>query len=252
MLERIKIKDILSVYSTYHKEGSTGNIKNRASYGLSFATSGKIVYGKDGRSVTEDTAHAVLLPMGESYSLRCVAEGHFPLINFTTAEPLSKDILSFPIVRSGFFTDKHNRLREAFFGYGNTARAMSILYDILDELSHESMANEHRAVTAATEYILTHFYDSTLSTEIIANTAGVSEAYLRRLFQTACGTSPKAYLQAVRIRRAKELLSLGFYSVSQIASECGYASIYNFCRVFKLEAGITPKEYAARYHIEEL
>ncbi len=252
MLENIKIKEILSVYSAYHKEGKISHIQNRFSYGLSFAASGRIVYRKGEKITTEDTSHAVFLPMGGTYDLKCTAEGHFPLINFTTVEVLREDILSFPFSRHGAFTDKFHSLREAFFSYGSTARAMSILYDILDELSRENTVSEHRAVTYATEYMLKHFSDAALSTQALASAAGVSDAYLRRLFKERYETSPKAYLQSLRLRHAKELLSLGFLSVGEIAAECGYASIYHFCRAFKSEIGMTPTEYAKRYPVKDL
>ncbi len=252
MLENIKVKEIVSVFSAYHKEGNVSHIQSRFAYGISFASSGRIVYRKEEQTAVEDTAHAVLLPMGGSYRLRCTEEGHFPLINFTAVEPIARDIVTVPLSRHGVFVDKFHSLREAFFAYGSTARAMSLLYDILDELSRESSHSEHLAVTRATERILTCFFDPTLSAEALAADAGVSDAYLRRLFKEAHGISPKAYLQAVRLRRAKELLSLGFHTVGEVAAKCGYASIYHFCRVFKSETGLAPKEYARRYPIKGL
>lgn len=247
MPDRIKIKEIVSIFSTHHERGKISTIKNRFAYGLSFATNGKIVYHKDQATITEDSEHVVLLPMGESYWLQCTEKGDFPLINFTAVEPLTKDILAFSLSRHAVLTDKFHSLREAFFAYGNTARAMSLFYDLLDTLAHENGKAEPNAVKLATEYILAHFADETLSAERIAAAAGVSDAYLRRLFRTSYGMPPKAYLQDVRIRRAKELLSLNFLSVGEIASACGYASIYHFCRAFKTQCGQTPKEYSRTY-----
>ena len=247
MTKNIKIKEIVSVYKTYHKEGNTSAIKGRFAYGLSFTSGGKIVYRKDGVCVTEDSAHAVLLPMGETYSLRCTAEGHFPLINFTVIEPIGKDIITLPFSRYSLFAERFHSLREAFFAYGSTARAMSILYDIFDELSREDSEREPRAVKLCAEYITAHFSDPSLSVERLAEIAGVSDAYLRRLFKNVYGEPPKAFLQGIRIKRAKELLSLGFYSVGEIAAKCGFSGIYQFCRAFKAETGFTPGEYARRY-----
>ena len=247
MTKNIKVSEIVSVFTTYHREGDTSAIKGRFAYGLSFTSGGKIVYRKDGVCVTEDSAHAVLLPMGETYSLRCTAEGHFPLINFKTVEPLGRNIIALPFSRYSTFADRFHSLREAFFAYGGTARAMSILYDIFDELSREDSESEPRAVKLCAEHILAHFNDPSLSIEALAERSGVSDAYLRRIFKNAYGAPPKVFLQRIRIKRAKELLSLGFLTVGEVAAECGFSGIYQFCRAFKAETGFTPKEYARRH-----
>ena len=143
--------------------------------------------------------------------------------------------------------ERFHCLREAFFAYGSTARAMSILYDIFDELSREDSESEPRAVKLCAEHILAHFNDPTLSIEALAERSGVSDAYLRRIFKNAYGAPPKVFLQRIRIKRAKELLSLGFLSVGEVAAECGFSGIYQFCRAFKAETGFTPKEYARRH-----
>ena len=247
MTKNIKVSEIVSVFTAYHREGDTSAIRERFAYGLSFTSGGKIVYRKDGVCVTEDSAHAVLLPMGETYSLRCTAEGHFPLINFKTVEPLGCDIIALPFSRYSVFSERFHCLREAFFAYGSTARAMSILYDILDELSCEESKREPHAARLCAEHIMAHFHDPSLSIEALAEVAGVSDAYLRRVFKDAYGTPPKVFLQGVRIKRAKELLSLGFPTVGEVAAKCGFASIYHFCRAFKSETGLRPKEYARRY-----
>ena len=59
--------------------------------------------------------------------------------------------------------------------------------------------------------------------------------------------SPMAYLRRLRMEKAKELLKLPEKSVGEIAEEVGYSGIYQFSRVFKREALMTPSEYASRY-----
>lgn len=252
MTDKVVIKEIRGVFSAYHNEGSIAEISKRAAYGLSFSEGGRIVYTHGERKIVEDVSHAILLPMGASYRLECTKSGLFPIINFSTVTPICDTHISLPVFRSAVFIEKYKALKDAFFSYGSTARTMSLLYDILHELSQEGSTGEHRAVTRACEYILANYTDASLSVEKIAFEADVSEVYLRRLFSSVHGLSPKAYLQKVRLKRAKELLSLGFHGVGKIAEMCGYGGIYQFCRVFKAETGMTPTEYAHRYPVKEI
>ena len=58
---------------------------------------------------------------------------------------------------------------------------------------------------------------------------------------------PIKYLRSVRIKKATELLIGDGSSVSEIAEATGYGSLYNFSKMFKLETGVSPREYAATY-----
>ena len=247
MTSKIVVTEIKDVFSVYHKEGSTCDICGRTAYGLTFTEKGRIIYHKGDRTITEDAHHAVLLPMGGSYSLRCEQSGIFPIVNFLTAVPLSSDIVMIPITRAELFTDRFEALREAFFSYGSAARSLSLLYDLFDEMSREEKSGEPRAVARATDYMLSHYARASLSVEEVAAAVGISEPYLRQLFGSALKISPKAYLTEVRLKRARELLSLGLYKVNEVAELCGYASIYHFSRAFKQQTGLTPREYAERH-----
>ncbi len=34
------------------------------------------------------------------------------------------------------------------------------------------------------------------------------------------------------------------FTVAAVAEECGFSSLYNFCRTFKNKTGMAPREYA--------
>jgi two-component system response regulator YesN len=46
-----------------------------------------------------------------------------------------------------------------------------------------------------------------------------------------------------KVDLAKNLLKIGYLSISDIASMSGYENIYYFSRVFKESTGMTPTEY---------
>ncbi len=71
----------------------------------------------------------------------------------------------------------------------------------------------------------------------------ISTHHLAHVFKRVTGYSVFGYLKALRMARAKTLLSESTFTVSEVASECGYRDISNFGRDFKEESGCSPREY---------
>lgn len=69
--------------------------------------------------------------------------------------------------------------------------------------------------------------------------------YVRRIFKQKTGFAPKAYLNNLRIKKAKELLldKKAKYNVKQTAIACGFNDQYYFSRMFKRATGISPDRY---------
>ncbi len=63
---------------------------------------------------------------------------------------------------------------------------------------------------------------------------------LSRLFSEATGTTVEKYLTALKIERAKELLSDGEMTLAEIADALDYASAAYFSARFKCVTGMTP------------
>ena len=80
-----------------------------------------------------------------------------------------------------------------------------------------------------------------VSLDILAQTVNVSPSHLRRLFKQATGMAPHQYLTGLRVNRAKELLLTGSFTVSEVATEVGFADQSHLHRHFKRVFGITPK-----------
>lgn len=54
------------------------------------------------------------------------------------------------------------------------------------------------------------------------------------------------FQNSIRISRAQDLLSSSDLSVSEIAAQTGFDSVYYFSRHFKQSTGLTPKAYRSR------
>lgn len=95
---------------------------------------------------------------------------------------------------------------------------------------------------------------SPLSIAEIAQSAGVSVCYFRRLFTEYSGESPVQFRQHYRIEKAKQLLfSDEEYSIGEIAQLLGFTDIYHFSKTFKKYMGVSPTQYVdQRQSAEEL
>ncbi|GGT46349.1 GlxA family transcriptional regulator [Streptomyces purpureus] len=76
----------------------------------------------------------------------------------------------------------------------------------------------------------------------------VSTRTLLRRFGEEAGETPLAYLQAVRVRRARHLLETTDLTVATIAADVGYRDPGAFSGIFARHTGRRPREYRAMFH----
>lgn len=57
--------------------------------------------------------------------------------------------------------------------------------------------------------------------------------------------SPNDYLKTLRMNKAGELLRSGI-QISEVAARVGFTSSSYFAKCFKVQYGVTPKEYAGQ------
>lgn len=81
----------------------------------------------------------------------------------------------------------------------------------------------------------------------VAATFGVSSRTLLRRFRSEAATTPLAYLQRSRVRRAQRLLETTDLAVGQVCTRVGYTDAGTFGRLFRRDVGMTPAEYRRRF-----
>lgn len=89
-------------------------------------------------------------------------------------------------------------------------------------------------------------YTRELSRWELAQSVGVSEDYLSRVFHREIGVSPWEYLSRYRIYHAKLRLEQSNDSIGTIAQQVGFQDRAYFSRVFRKITGIGPQEFRER------
>ncbi len=77
----------------------------------------------------------------------------------------------------------------------------------------------------------------------IARAHGLGYSTFRRRFRAATGSSPKAYVLALRIARAKELLAATDDPVATVSLAVGFHDPYYFSRLFREREGRSPSTF---------
>lgn len=90
-------------------------------------------------------------------------------------------------------------------------------------------------------------YHSDLSLDTLSLQFGMSKNYLSSRYKTVFGIGLNDYINFIRILHSEKLLKTTNYSISRIASECGYNDSNYFSTVFKKANGVTPYKYRKTY-----
>jgi transcriptional regulator GlxA family with amidase domain len=85
--------------------------------------------------------------------------------------------------------------------------------------------------------------------EEMVDWSGLAPRTFKRRFTAATGQTPIAYVQRIRVERAKRLLESGDQPVEEISWAVGYEDPASFRRLFKRLTGLTPSAYRQRFRI---
>jgi transcriptional regulator GlxA family with amidase domain len=89
--------------------------------------------------------------------------------------------------------------------------------------------------------------ETDLTVEALAAHAHMSVRGFARAFRREVGVTPAAYVEAVRIERAVELIQTTAVGSEQLAAACGFGTPETFRRAFRRRLGVSPNEYRARF-----
>ena len=132
---------------------------------------------------------------------------------------------------------------------GSLYGALSCLYSILEKTDMADRyvsPREKQLLEPVLSYLQAHLTDPELDLSSLADLAGVSQVYLRRVFKKQQGISPAGFVIRQRLQLAKQLLEEN-RTVNQVAAAAGYRDPLYFSRLFKKHLGLSPTEYRQKH-----
>ena len=216
--------------------------------GFIYITSGEVLADVEGTPYLCQPGQILLIPQHCPFAIRYYRDavgytgGFVPSI-LPDTKPLR--YLSAPI-HQGFWFDEGAFVNELF-------NMLALAFEKGDRNFVEkgldlllSRPNLPEAIPAAVSSFLESVFapdrmPGTIAT--YADAAGISENYLSRLVKKSTGRSVGAWIDIVRIQRAKHLLATSALSVIDVAAAVGIEDQSYFSRLFKKETGMTPSSF---------
>jgi len=226
----------------------------RGSHGFLYIWNGEATfYQNDGNTVSAMDGQLLYLPKAARYKIRYAAEStSFVTVNFDLlGDPLS-------LFRTNGITvlakedpgDTIAGIMKKFVACGaeqtlsGQFRRKELFYRLLSMIYDNDPAAESQQYPQIMKGVrlLKQTYLENLPIEIFAKESNVSISSFRQLFHKQFGVSPVQYRNALRIRRARQLLEDGGGTVAEVAYACGFENIGYFCRYYKKTTGETPQQ----------
>ena len=169
-----------------------------------------------------------------------------------------------PIIRSGMsgYSELAAVMDMIFLPCAGSAESREIrmrgyataLYALLDCHGYEHPKQEgdgqsSQPIKDVISYIHAH-YSQRLDVDQLARIAGYSKYYFVRYFAKHVGCGCACYIQAIRLKKARELLRSTAANITDISQQTGFDSVSYFIKVFRAQTGMTPLQYR-NHHIQE-
>jgi AraC-like DNA-binding protein len=129
------------------------------------------------------------------------------------------------------------------------AMACLLIHHADPRITPRTIGRERPAVKTACEYMQAHFAED-VSLSKLASLVSLSPYYFARGFEREIGLPPHAYLENVRVQKAREFLDQG-HTVVSAALLAGYVDQSHLTHRFKRFLGITPGQYVRNSKIQQ-
>jgi AraC-like DNA-binding protein/mannose-6-phosphate isomerase-like protein (cupin superfamily) len=156
-----------------------------------------------------------------------------------------------PIIELADRLDHELVTREPGFRFMATATFMQLIGQ-LSRFYGNSPSPDEKALLRIGEALshLERNINQEVNLEELASIANMSQRSFLRVFQSATGASPLAWVISQRVNRACSLLRRTDRRVTEIAFDVGFNDSNYFTRQFRKITGYSPREYRLRYGVE--
>lgn len=123
------------------------------------------------------------------------------------------------------------------------AKFHELFRQIQGEMEKKKNEKHDQVIAKINRKIDSEYDDSGFSLDLLADSIGISNAYMCRIYKQYTGNTIIDILVEKRMEKARELLKNTDLPVNEVAERVGYNNPSYFYRVFKKSNGITPNEY---------
>jgi transcriptional regulator GlxA family with amidase domain len=103
-------------------------------------------------------------------------------------------------------------------------------------------------ISEVQQFLRRNYADELVLAEI-ADKFAMSERTLIRRFKQATGDTPMAWLQKLRVDKAKQLLETTLLPIDDLPHAVGYADLSSFRKLFQQYTSLSPKVYRERFYL---
>ncbi|MCA0988578.1 helix-turn-helix domain-containing protein [Guptibacillus algicola] len=152
------------------------------------------------------------------------------------------------MIRKGMtdYEEKYKRIFDTILYSPVLYRIVQDFILFINDLLHSIEEAKHGKVNVVEEaiaYVEEHFHEPELSLKRVASHVNRNPSYLSHTLSTKYGQSFREVVNAIRIQKAKEMLTGTKDTIQAIAHATGFTNANYFSRVFKEVSGETPGEY---------
>lgn len=173
---------------------------------------------------------------------------HIPIILLTAKADLESKLSGISKGADAYLTKPFDK-RELYAQLQNLLKVRQKLqqrYSHLEDPEPSSESEfelEDQFIIKAKQTVKEHMLDEGFGVTSLCTELGMSRTQVHNKIKSLTNKSTSHFIKAVRLNRAKELLSHSEFNISQVASEVGIDSLPYFSKIFTEETGMSPTEY---------
>ena len=252
-------------YHNFHQIKPETFLRKQSCYTLHFVISGKGYLQVNGKTIPVYPYEVFVLDNQTTFAYYPDKNDPWEYVFFEFGGPLAKHYAT----HADFSPTKPkkpcrhpqrvlNLLVEAFKKPNKTLsyfRVISLFFTILDSVCQPEMQTdffcEQNFIEEVKYFIQLKYLSEDFNMEYLCSSMHISHSHLCRIFKQSENMSPIAYINILKMERAKELLRNTNMSVLEVSSASGFREYEYFLRLFKRRHGVSPTTYRKNYANEQ-